>query len=150
VVVAVRRAAKLEVGFPFCLKVSIYQHDRVAAISLAADELGMLPAFNKLGGIGIRTIRGRNRAVVFLDASLHFCKQSFLQLFSICHFACCVSVFGFQIRADLRIKYLRVAHNLLPVVCAQPGIRLVAGKTVMAGFVSAHLSARWNWFIHYT
>jgi hypothetical protein len=72
--------------------------------------------------IRIGAVRARHRGVVLLDASFHFGKQRFLQLFGVGERGLGVGVLGLEIAADLRVEHGRIAHHLAPIVRAQPGV----------------------------
>ena len=63
-----------------------------------------------------------HRTVILLDASLHLGKQGVLQCERVAQHLRGKGVFRLQVGTDLRCQQRRVAHDLLPVVGAQPGI----------------------------
>ena len=72
-----------------------------------------------------------NGGVFFFDAPAHFLKKRTLKLLRRLHNGRRVSVFGFQMRANVTIERVGLFHHRLPVIIAQPSIFVVARVTMM-------------------
>ena len=90
-----------------------------------------MAAFNEARKVFVWAIRLRHLAIVFLEPRLHLEEQRFLQRFRIDEFDVGVGVLGFEVGADVGRKRLRLAHDLLPVRGAQPGIIVSERDAVM-------------------
>ncbi len=64
----------------------------------------------------------RHAVVVLLDAPFHLLKERRFEVIERRQDGVGVSVFGFQMLADILSQHLGLAHHLLPVLCAHPGV----------------------------
>src|SRR6185436_3989654 len=94
------------------------------AIPGPAHELGILASGDVADIILEWSIRRWDGAVIFLDAAFHLRKKHPLEAARIGELGLRVCVLGIEMRTDLWVEQGRFAHDVLPVVCAQPGISI--------------------------
>lgn len=59
-----------------------------------------------------------------------------------------IFIFGFEISTDIVVERLRFAHHLLPIIVAQPMVRIIALDAVMGGEVVLLSGFRWRQIAH--
>ena len=91
----------------------------------------MLTARDVAHEIGVSAIRRGDCRVVLLDAPLHLLEKRLLKQLGIGHGLLRVGIFRLEIGSHVRAERLRIAHDLLPVRHAQPGIIVDAFCAVM-------------------
>ena len=122
VVGAVRRRADLPIAPALGLLVAVEQDLLAAAPAPLPAQARILAAGDVAGEIFEGAVGSRHRAVVFLDARPHLGVERLLQRRRVGQGALGIGVLGLEVGADLRIERRGVAHHLLPVVGAQPGV----------------------------
>src|SRR5262249_25136883 len=101
VVGAVRDAAELPIGVAFGFAVAIKQDRLGAAAARTPADPGILPAGDVARGGLAGGVRSGRRAVVFLDAGLHFGEQRILPVERVAQRFLGEGVLRLQVGADL-------------------------------------------------
>ena len=138
---AVRAGGDAAIGPALRQKVAVEQ-DRLFAVPVLPAEKRVLAARHEPGVIGKRPVGSRRRRVVFLDSGAHLLRQPLLQAAQRFHDRFGVLVLGLQMPADILGQNGGVAHRLLPVLRAQPGIGVGALLPVLGDAVRPPLRAR--------
>ena len=106
----------------FTLEIAIEEDRLIAPVAGSAYENGVLAAFTKAHGVGKFPVGDRDRMVIFLDASAHLLEKLLAQCLEVPGSYVVIRVFGIEMLADVRVEFIRVAQNLLPVFVAHPGV----------------------------
>jgi hypothetical protein len=142
VVGAVRCGAELPVGLALRFPVAVHDHLLGPTTPRAAAQPWVLSTCHVAYEVFERPIGRGNRAVVLLDARLHFREQRVLQLLRVLERGLGVGVFRLQVGADVRIEQPGIAHHLLPVGRAQPTVLVHQLDTVPDGELGAPFGDR--------
>ena len=113
---------ELPIGLALRLLVAVEQDLLLAAAAWPPAQARILAAGDVAHEVLVSPVRSRHRAVVFLDARFHLGIERRLQLARIGQRGVGVGVLRLQVGADLLIEHRGVAHHLLPVAGAQPGV----------------------------
>ena len=154
---AVVEATEIPIALPLGHDVAVEEDRFQATIARLAAEQGILSAGDEARVVGIGAVGRRDRAVVLLEPALHLGEQLALQQVGVGKLRIAVGVLGIEVAADLGCELLGVAHHLLPVVVAQPGVIIdeldpVPGCRARAAGRDRRLGERMSmgWAVHST
>jgi hypothetical protein len=109
------------------LDIAIEQNGFRSAIAWRAHDQGVLLALEHARIIGEGAVRRGDATVVLFDAAADFLVDRLLQrLGRLAEIGLVIGILGVEIGADFRVQRLGLLHHLLPVLRAQPMVRVVA------------------------
>ena len=121
-VMAVGDGAELPVGLVRGFLVAVEQHGLGAAGARLPAYERVLAAGDVAHVVGPGAVRGGDGAVVLLDPPLHLREQGVLQVGGVREPGLGMGVLRLEVGADRRVEHGGIAHHLLPVGGAQPGV----------------------------